>query len=385
MRPLELYLDQLSGNLRRLRRDAGLSKEDLEHRLVLGPGWIGAFEKGESTPGIEVLLAILHEVGASLDDLAEGLPAPPTSDFERFLRAEPADGDLLVRFRYARFAATYRLSNATAGEFESVVRTLRNGLARLAEPGGDSDERANNIKTDSVARAFLKAADLWPEANPSDLWWFMIYRAYCDPFNHPAVSSDLDFTQSWRRTGGWALEEVLVRHYGSFLQEHGIRLYIPNSERKRKLLSEVDSGDRLESDKVDVVLTGGEPERLFGVVHVKTSFAERRTDDVPMSVALRDAGYTTPLWTMDCKSTPSEWPQNNGELGPGSGTRNAKRRDIEDEGYFTGCFSYNRNTNPSEHGVDPDRRVYVCDFKDPDDAFSHFIRERWRGFQSRAT
>lgn len=382
MRPLELYLKQLSGNLRRLRRNAGLSEEELEHRLILGPGWISAFEQGESIPELEVLLAILHEIGASLGGLADGLPAPPGSDFERFLRAEPEDGDLLVRFRYARFAATYRLIDATTGEFESVVRTLRNGLARLAEQGGDSDERANNIKTDSVARAFLKAVDLWPDANPSDLWWFMIYRAYCDPFNHPAISSDLDFMQSWKRTGGWALEEVLVRHYGPFLQEHGIRLYIPDGESKRTLLSEVDSGDRLESDKVDVVLTGGEPERLFGVVHVKTSFAERRTDDVPMSVALRDAGYTTPLWTMDCKSFPGEWPTNSGELGPSRGERNAKRRDIEDEGYFTGCFSYNQNTNQSEDGVDSDRMVYVCDFKDPDDAFSRFIRERWRSFRA---
>ena len=383
MRPLELYLKQLTGNLRRLRRNAGLSVEELEHRLILGPGWISAFEQGESTPEFEVLLAILHEIGASLGGLAEGLPAPPGSDFGRFLRAEPAGSDLLIRFRYARFAATYRLHDATTDEFESVVRTLRNGLARLARAGGDSDER--NIKTDSVARAFLKAVKLWPGANPSDLWWFMIYRAYCDPFNHPAISSDLDFMQSWKRTGGWALEEVLVRHYGPFLQEHGIGLFIADGDTKGALLSEVDSGDRLESDKVDVVLTGGEPARLFGVVHVKTSFAERRTDDVPMSVALRDAGYTTPLWTMDCKSVPSEWPTNSGELGQSHGRRSAKRRDIEDEAYFTGCFSYNLNTNPSAQSVASDRRVYVCDFKDPDDAFSRFIRKRWRTFQKRAT
>ena len=385
MRPLELYIRQLSGNLRRLRRKAGLSAEEIEHQLILGPGWIDSFERGESTPELEVLLAILHEIGASLGSLAEGLAEPPGSDFGRLVRAEAVNGDLLIRFRYSRFAATYQLKDATITEFETVIRTLRNGLARLAEPGRNSEEKAKNIKTDSVARAFLKAVELWPEANPSDLWGFFIYRAYCDPFNHPAVSSKLDFMQSWKRTGGWALEEVLVRHYGSFLTDHGIRLYIPDGETKRVLLREVDTTERLEADKVDVVLTGGAPERLFGVVHVKASFAERRTDDVPMSVALRQAGYASPLWTMDFKSYPSEFPANRGELGQSHGRRSAKRRDIEDEAYFTGCFSYNENTNPSEKSIAADRRVYVCDFTGPNDAFSRFIREQWQRFRRRKT
>ena len=382
MRPINRYLAQLSENLSRLRTQAGLSQEELEQRLILGPGWISAFEKGKSIPDIEVLIAILFEIRTSFSHLVDTLPDPPSSDFSRSVRAESVNGGLLIRFRYSQYEAIYRLDNATVHEYEAVVRTLRDGLAKLVEPGNSSESSAKNIKTDSVAQAFLKAAYQWPDANPSDLWWFIIYRAYCDPFNHPAVSSNLDFAQSWKRTGGWALEKVLVRHYGPFLENYGIHLYIPDRETKEALLSEINSSVKLESDKVDVVMTGGNPERLFGVVHVKTSFAERRTDDVPMSVALRDAGYTTPFWTMDCKSMPGERPNNKGELGPTHGNRSAKRRDIEDEEYFTGCFSYNQNTVPSDRSFDQNRRIYVCNFRDPDDLFTQFIRGRWQSFRN---
>ena len=61
-----------------------------------------------------------------------------------------------------------------------------------------------------------------------------------------------------------------------------------------------------------------------------------------MSTVLANCGYTSPLWTMDCKSMPGEFPINRGELGEVTDRRSAKRKDIEDEGYFTGCFSYNR-------------------------------------------
>ena len=375
------YLKHLLRNLRVLRERAKLSPGELEERLILGPGWITRFEDGETVPSINMLLAILHETGASLSELLADLPDRPEAvETERLIFAEQVDSDIVIHFQYANFDATYMLENATVDEFEMVIKTLRDGLARLANVNNVDVEKA--IKSDSVARAFLKAVEIWPEANPSDLWWFIIYRAYCDPFNHPAQFARLDFTQSWKRTGGWALEEVLVRHYRPFLRYHGVNLFIADGATKQALVAQLDVGDRLEADKIDVVLTGGEAERFFGVVHVKASFAERRTDDVPMSTALKRAGYTSPFWTMDCKSTPAARPTNRGELGGIRGQRSAKRRDIEDEGYFTGCFSYNRNIRPSAGNLAPERRVYVCDFRNPDDAFSRFILERWQAFQS---
>lgn len=371
------YLHALLQNIGRVREKAGLTAAQLEERLILGPGWIERFERGESVPSIDMLLAILHETNAGIQDLLDGLPQPEAAAVERCIFAEEVDGGITIHFRYANYDAEYRLQGATLEEFETVIKTLRDGLAPLASTESEA------LKADAVARAFLAAVRLWPAANPSDLWWFVIYRGYCDPYNHPARFARLDFTQSWKRTGGWALEEVLVRHYGPFLKTQGVNLFIADGATKQRLVEALKLSDRVEADKIDVVLTGDTPsgQRFFGVVHVKASFAERRTDDVPLSIALTRGGYTSPLWTMDCKSGPSAQPVNRGELGDVEGRRSAKRKDIEDEGYFSGCFSYNGNTRPSPGNLPEERRVHVCDFSNPDDAFSRFILERWQAFQ----
>ncbi len=371
------YLAALLGNLAIIRKKAGLSEAALEERLILGPGWIKRFEMAETIPSIDMLLALLHETGSGLSDLLQGLPEPEASEVERTIFAEQSGKHITIRFRYNDFDAHYILEDATLSEFEAVMKTLRNGLARLISAESQA------IKTDSVAKAFLAAVAAWPKGNPSDLWWFLIYRAYCDPYNHPAKFARLGFEQSWKRTGGWALEEILVRHYGPFLKTQGVNLFIADGAAKQAIVRGLKLADRVEADKIDVVLTGDTEAgpRFFGVVHIKASFAERRTDDVPLSIALTKGGYTSPLWTMDCKSTPGASPVNRGELGGVDGKRSAKRKDIEDEGYFSGCFSYNAHTMPSVPDIPPERRVHVCSFANPDDEFSRFLIERWRIFR----
>jgi hypothetical protein len=174
------------------------------------------------------------------------------------------------------------------------------------------------------------------------------------------------------------------------LREHGIMLIIAPNEDKERYLQTLNVSERLEADKMDVLLLGivenkeGEEEVLFGVIHVKASFAERRTDDVPMSKALVEAGYVSPLWTMDCKSTPSKKPSNRGELGPAFNAsddrRSAKRKDIEDDGYFSACFSYNSNTKPTPLEQDSKAKIYVCNFQNTEDTFSQFIISAWQAF-----
>lgn len=375
------YLKALLENLQAIRERSGISESELEERLILGPGWVGRFETGATVPNIDMVLAMLHEMGASLEHLLDGLPELEASEVERSIFAETSGQNIIINFRYTNFDAQYTLHNSTLDDFETVIKTLRDGLARLVSANNGQIEA---IKTDSVARTFLAAVRQWPTANPSDLWWFVVYRAYCDPYNHPAQFARLDFAQSWKRTGGWALEEILVRHYGPFLHQHGVNMFIADGATKHRLVNALTLEDRMEADKIDVVLTGdtNTGARFFGVVHVKASFAERRTDDVPMSIALSRGGYTSPLWTMDCKSTPSAHPMNRGELGSVTDRRSAKRRDIEDEGYFTGCFSYNRHTQPSADTLPAERRVHVCDFSNPDDVFSQFILQRWQRFRS---
>jgi hypothetical protein len=96
-----------------------------------------------------------------------------------------------------------------------------------------------------------------------------------------------------------------------------------------------------------------------------------------MSRTLIKAGCLSPLWTMDCKSMPGERPVNRGELGVpfrrDADKRSAKRKDIEKDGYFSACFSYNANTIPTTRGQKAKAKIYVGDFTNPDDAFSRFI------------
>jgi len=375
------YLKALLGNLQNLREKAGFTEGGLEERLILGPGWIGRFERGETVPSVDMVLAILHATNSNLAELVHGLPEPEAASIERVIFAEQAGNDTRIHFDYAKHDAQYTLSNSTLEEFGTVIKTLRDGLAQLANA---AEAQNSTIKSDAVARAFLQAVHVWPHANPADLWAFLVSRAFCDPYNHPAQFARLNLEQSWKRTSGYALEVILVCHYGPFLKENGVNLYIAPSTAKQEIVDSLRLADRIEADKIDVVLSGDTPSgpRFFGVVHVKASFAERRTDDVPMSTALTKGGYTSPLWTLDSKSFPDSHPVNRGELGPLDGERSAKRKDIEDEGYFTGCFSYNKNTRPSAEILPAERRVHVCDFANSDDAFSRFILQRWQIFRS---
>jgi transcriptional regulator with XRE-family HTH domain len=377
--PISPTLERLLDRMRVLREKSGLAPEDLEQQLILGPGWINRFEAGEAVPALDVLIAILHLTGHTPAELFDGLEIDaPAGSIARNLLAEEVGDDLLLQFDYADHEASYRLENATLDQFEEVLRLLRDGL-------GEGQQ-----KSDAVVVAFERAVRLWPDANPSDLWWFLIYRAYLDPFNHPAKEARRNFHQSWVRTGGWALERALVRHYGPFLQQHGINISIPVADEKELLVGQLKVPSRLEPDKVDVVLSATDTNGstiCFGAIHVKASFAERRTDDVELSRALVGAGYCSPFWTMDCKSTPSEHPVNRGELGGLLGeaddTRSAKRKDFEVDGFFSACFSYNRRTNPTPAGQkNAAARIYVCDLKDPDDSFTDFVRAEWDRFKT---
>jgi transcriptional regulator with XRE-family HTH domain len=379
--PVSPAVERILSRLRTFREQAGLSTRELEEKLILGPGWIPRFEAGETVPALDVLIAILHVLGRTTGELFEETETEASAgSVARSLFAENVGDDLVLQFDYADHEASYRLDSASLDEFEQVLRVLRDGLA------------GEQQKSDAVVSAYESAVRFWPNANPSDLWWFLIYRAYLDPFNHPAAEARRNFHQSWVRTGGWALERVLVGHYGPSLLKHGIKLSIPLGDEKELLIGQLEVPSRLEPDKVDVVLSatgedGGDV--CFGVVHVKASFAERRTDDVELSKALVDAGYCSPFWTMDCKSTPSENPVNRGELGEllseMEDARSAKRKDFEVDGYFSACFSYNSRTKPTPQ----DQRkvaapIYVCDFREPDDAFTGFLQAEWARFRKRA-
>ncbi|WP_282753509.1 BsaWI family type II restriction enzyme [Desulfuromonas thiophila] len=380
------YLKQILKNIKNLREKQGVSTSKLEESLILGPGWIEHFESGKTMLPLDAFLAVINSTNSNASDIFNKTTVKNDQLFPRSIYAMQNGEGIDIHFEYAKHDALFYLAAANVEQFNSVILELRNGLSKLAQ--GSSASEA--LKTDAVAKSFIKAVTLWPEANPSDLWWFIIYRAFCDPFNHPAIFSRLSFEQSWKRTGGWALEEIFVRHYSPALKKNGVNMFIAPANKRVELIKQAGIEDRLEADKADIFLTGkhGEDEIFFGIVHVKASFAERRTDDVPMSKALVDAGYVSPLLTMDCKSSPSARPFNKGELGALLGEsadrRSAKRKDIEDDGFFSACFSYNQNTSPTPKDQAAKSFIYVNDFNSPDgDSFFKFVIAEWKNFRQR--
>ena len=351
-------------NVRRIREESGLSQERLGAEARLDRSYIGGIERGERNPSLSVIFNIALALKAPPHRLFDGIGeratilVPPSG----ITAVDTKDG-LTIRFKYDRFDAEYDLSGATRGQYDELLDLMRTGLAE------------GRAKSYAVSRSFLHAVHIWPDANPLDSWTFLINRTYCDRLNHPAANARLNLEQSWKRTSGWALEQVLVEHYGQFLRDCGITIRISKKSEKSTFLGAIDD-PRLVPDKADVLLLYGpdDSEKLLGVIHVKASIAERRTDDVPMSQALIDAGYLSVFWTMDSKSFPSAHPIDRGEFGDASEDGiSDKRRDFEEHGHFSACFSYNQNTVPTLDGSNAPARIFVCDFTNPDDRFARFL------------
>ena len=351
-------------NLRALRQAQALTQEALAALAGFDRSYVGGVERGERNPTLTAICRFARALKTPPTALFAGIDDDPQVKLptaDRVEVIEHANRRLTLRFRYDQHDAEYTLDGARQAEYDDVLGTLRHGLASAAS------------KADAVADTFIQATTVWPDANPSDLWTFLVNRIYCDRSNHPDANARLNLEQSWKRTSGWALERVVIRHYSQTLERCGIALKIGDNAEKERLLGVIDD-PRIVPDKADILIThgAGRAERLLGVVHVKASIAERRTDDVPMSQALVEAGYLSLFWTMDSKSAPSTRPVNRGEFGETDGEVSDKRRDFEDHGHFSACFSYNANTLPTvdDHAT---AKIFVCNFKDPDDRFTQFL------------
>ena len=349
-------------NIKRFREACGYSQEQLAEKAGLDRSYIGGIERGERNPALKTIIRLALALNIDPCQLFREPGVNPIP--EQNLVANQSTQGVALTFKYDQYDATYELDHANLIEFQSVIDTIRVGLLSQDQPSG------------VVARTFLHAMKIWPHANPSDIWTFLVNRAYCDRTNHPPANSRKNLEQSWKRTSGWALEQVLTQHYGGFLQKMGIDLIRQNSQRKKYLLDPI-KDSRIISDKADIVVTRRIKgvEKLLGVIHVKASIAERRTDDVPMSQALIQAGFSSIFWTMDAKSTPSATPINRGEFGQAENRQDIseKRKDIEEHGHFSACFSYNTNTVPTPENYQTLSRIFTCTFQNPDDAFTAFL------------
>ena len=163
------------------------------------------------------------------------------------------------------------LENVTDDQYALVLKFLSERLA------------AGDKAFEAIAATFIKAIELCPDANPSDLWRYLLYRPYL------AQHSD----QSWKRAGGQGLEVFFVEFYNPIFKQHGIRLVWLSRAGATTAFSEMGIVDRVGRSKLDIALIGrcsDDTWRVFGGAHVKASLAERISDDVPASVAMQVKG-----------------------------------------------------------------------------------------------
>jgi len=249
---------------------------------------------------------------------------------------------------------------------DAQVEQVHHELARLLE--------AEDQVSTGVAKAFVFATQLCPQANPSDLWQHVIYRGLME-----LGWSD----QRWKRVSGFALERAFVELYNPRLAPYHIRLRILPGPETERVLEALDLTGEVKKSKIDLFIEGQIDGvwGVFGAVHAKSSIAERIQDDVPASQAFIEKGLLSVVLTMDSKSYPPPHGNgvNYGELGARSHgvEKNRMKRDyVEIDGQFDGLFSFNLRTPPSAGNTESGKRIYTLSLHEPQpDAFVRLLVE----------
>ena len=199
-------------NVRRIREALGLSQEMLASIAGLDRSYIGGIERAERNPSLSAILNLASSLQVPPSRLLEGIgdEVPTLAPATGVTAAEDTD-ELVIRFRYDRFDAEYRMPGATRAQYDKIISILRSGLSKTT------------AKALAVSRTFLAAVAMWPDANPSDLWTFLVNRAYCDRANHPNLQrkaeSGAELEAHWRLGFGAGAGESLqpipdrTRHY----------------------------------------------------------------------------------------------------------------------------------------------------------------------------
>jgi hypothetical protein len=271
----------------------------------------------------------------------------------------------------------------------SVVVQLENiSTTEYAAIQGDLIARLQNEQAFSaIAHSFVNAVTLCPQANPSDIWQHIIYRTY--------ISSGRN-EQSWKRASGQGFEEALAEIYNPRLIQYGIRLIVLSRTTATKALGELGLTGIIAPSKMDIAIEGNcnseYPNwKIFGVLHMKASIAERIQDDAPASRALMEKGFFSGLVTLDSKSFPPPHGNgiNYGELGGRVEGNEVKRLQIkrnifEIDGAFNVGISFNLRTPPSIGETQSGCRIRTLSFNMPQpDEFVQELVNFWNSIRER--
>lgn len=233
----------------------------------------------------------------------------------------------------------------------------------------------------AISKSFVDAVNLCPSANPSDLWQHIIYRTYIDSGRNE---------QSWKRASGQGFEYAFTEIYNPRLSPFGIRLVVLSEITATIALKEMKLTNEVAHSKIDIAIEGNcsakQPVwKIFGVIHAKTSIAERIKDDAPASKIIMGKGFLSLLVTLDSKSFPPPHGDgiNYGEFGgrtfgKGKSKLQIKRDIFEVDGDFNNGYSYNLRTPPTTGTTISGSKIKTLSFNySQPDEFVQDISKHW--------
>ena len=162
--------------LKEAREAKQVALSDVAKSINIGEDWLTAVESGETTPTLELVYAISEAAEINLAPILEKAKniEGKSTELSRAIQAEQDGENLDLYFQYNDHKAKYTLKNAKVSQYDELLSDLR---------ANSYNEKIK--KSDFVINTFFKTIEIWPDANPSDIWGFFLSRLYQDPYNHP--------------------------------------------------------------------------------------------------------------------------------------------------------------------------------------------------------
>jgi hypothetical protein len=262
---------------------------------------------------------------------------------------------------YSEKQVTLTIEGISQDVYKNIRKKIRENIDMLG-------------KTNGLTESYLSALQQCPQANPSDLWLYVMHLEYV---------SSIGNEQSWKRTSGFAFERVLQKHYDKILKKYGYDFKVNTKDEQLELLEQFGlSPSDIPLAKLDMAIKDIKTSKIVCATHVKVSIAERISDDAPASRKLMQVGCPSIIITLDMKHYPPPHGDgiNYGELGGRLAAKGLtkeyqqKRGYIEDSGDFDALFSYNLRTPPSKGKTKSGKRIYTLSFSESQpDSFVKWI------------
>lgn len=164
---LEVRVMPFAEKLSKLRKDKGLTQEDLAKKVGVGIAQMRRYEKGASSPTLEVIKAMAKTLGVSADELIfdENEGVAPTrildrkllEQFEQLSRLNPHDRDavqtiiesMIIKSRIEEVMPP-KSDTAWTKEMKKVVSEFRKGAEEYSEEEIDSivDEAVSAVRAE---------------------------------------------------------------------------------------------------------------------------------------------------------------------------------------------------------------------------------------------